>query len=226
MTKGIRSTMKHSDQLVGRWLLRTATVCLVLAIAGCASTSTAPQAAVRSPAKVEIEQAVGFTITEPGRVSTDARLDYNEAQQLLDQGDTSRAIAILEALADEVPHLSAPRIDLGIAYHKAGDLEKAELNLQRALEANPAQPVALNELGIVYRKTGRFNEAKKSYQAALGVYPNYHYARRNLGILCDLYLAEFSCALRNYEAYLASVPDDRETQIWIADLRQRMGQPE
>lgn len=218
--------LKKPAALVGSELMRVVPVCLALCVAGCATTSTAPQGPARSPAIVEVEQAVGFTITEPGRVTTDARLGYDEAQQLLDQGETSRAIAILEALADEVPHLSAPRIDLGIAYHKAGDLEKAELNLQRALEANPAQPVALNELGIVYRKTGRFNEARKSYQAALRVYPNYHYARRNLGILCDLYLADSSCALQHYQAYLASVPDDREMRIWIADLRQRMGQTE
>ena len=82
--------------------------------------------------------------------------------------------------------------------------------------------MALNELGIVYRKTGRFPEAKQQYEAAIAVYPGYHHARRNLAILCDLYLGDLSCALQQYEAYMATVPADPEAQMWITDLRNRM----
>jgi Flp pilus assembly protein TadD len=81
-----------------------------------------------------------------------------------------------------------------------------------------------NELGIIYRKAGRFAEAKKSYEAALAVYPGYHYARRNLAVLCDLYLADLTCALENYEAYMATVPSDKQASMWISDIRNRIGQ--
>ena len=198
------------------------TLTLLLGLHGCAVAPS--QSKPQLPAEIEVEQAVGFTLTEPGKVTADERLDYHEAQTLLAEGDTARAIAILEQLAAEVPHLSAPRIDLGIAYHRAGDLENAEINLHEALETNQSHPIALNELGIIYRKTGRFAEARENYNRALAVYPNFHYARRNLGILCDLYLADLPCALENYEAYAASMPDDREVPIWIADLRQRLNQ--
>ena len=197
------------------------TLGLALCFAGCAST---PQSSSRIPANVEIQESVGFTITEPGRVSADARVDYDEAQRLLQRGDTEQAIALLTALADTVPHLSAPRIDLGIAHHRAGDLELAQANLLQALESNPQHPIALNELGIVYRKLGRFAEARQQYQLALAIYPGYHYARRNLGVLCDLYLADLKCALENYEAYMSSVREDAQAAVWIADIRQRMGQ--
>ena len=118
------------------------------------------------------------------------------------------------------------RIDLGIAHHRNGNLDAAESSLLQALEANPDHPIAHNELGIVYRKTGRFAAARQSYQAALETYPGYHFARRNLAILCDLYLADLNCALQNYEAYMATVPSDKEATMWIADIRQRMGQAE
>jgi len=131
---------------------------------------------------------------------------------------------LLENVADAAPQLSAPRIDLGIAYHRAGDLEAAEINLLLALESNPDHPIAHNELGIVYRKSGRFAEAKKSYEAALAIYPGYHYARRNLAVLCDLYLADLNCALRNYEAYMTTVPSDDEAAMLIADIRSRISQ--
>ena len=194
-----------------------------LMVAACASgggaTSKKP-----STAHIEIQEAVGFTITEDARVSDNTRLDYEQAVSELGRGDREQGIRLLQAVADAAPELSAPRIDLGIAYHQAGDLEAAEQNLRRSLEANPKHPVALNELGIILRKTGRFQEARRSYEAALAVYPGYHYARRNLAVLCDLYLADLDCALRNYEAYMATVPSDEQASMWIRDLQYRMNQ--
>jgi len=203
---------------------RTGSLALLLActvvLAACAATT--PKRS--SPAKIEIQEAVGFTITEEARIGGDVRADYEQALQYLEQGRYDDGIALLETVAGAAPELSAPRIDLGIAYHRAGDLEAAEKNLKLALESNPEQPVAHNELGIVYRKTGRFQEARRSYEAALAVYPGFHFARRNLAILCDLYLADLNCALENYEAYMKTVPSDDEASMWIADIRLRLDQ--
>jgi len=189
-------------------------------VAACATT---PEP-VRAPVNIEIQEAVGFTITEEARIGGDVRADYETAVSYLQQGRHDEGIALLEQVAAAAPDLSAPRIDLGIAQHQAGDLKAAEENLLLALESNPEQPVAHNELGIIYRKTGRFVEARKSYEAALAVYPGFHFARRNLAILCDLYLADLECALDNYEAYMKTVPGDEEASMWIADIRYRLDQ--
>ena len=178
----------------------------------------------RTLARVEMQEDVGFTIVENARIGSEVRIDYNEALILLQQGRHEQGVALLEAVVEAAPHLSVPRIDLGIAYHRAGDLEAAESSLLQALESNPDHPIAHNELGIVYRKAGKFAQARQSYEAALAFYPGYHYARRNLAILCDLYLADLNCALENYEAYMATVPSDKEASMWIADIRQRIGQ--
>lgn len=191
----------------------------ILLISACATTTT-----LQTPARIDIQDDVGFTITEDVRISGSSRMDYEEALSLLEDEYFEQGIELLEVVAAEAPMLSAPRIDLGIAYHRAGDLQAAESNLLEALELNPQHPIVHNELGIIYRKSGRFAEAKNSYEAALAVYPGYHYARRNLAVLCDLYLADLSCALKNYEAYMATVPGDDEATIWIADIRNRMGQ--
>ena len=188
------------------------------AMAGCATTEQEAAPAVQ----VAVEDSVGFTITEGKPVDEDIRLRYDDAQRRLEQGSLQEGVAELQAVAESVPDLAAPQIDLGIAYHLSGDLEAAESHLHKALELNSEHPVAHNELGIIYRKTGRFAEAKKSYQAALAIYPGYHHARRNLAILCDLYLGDLKCALENYEAYMSTVPGDAEAEIWIADLRYRM----
>ena len=191
----------------------------VFLVAACATPEPVPP-----PVNIEIQEQVGFTITEESQIGGDVRIEYEAALAFLQQGRHEEGIALLERVAEATPELSAPRIDLGIAQHIAGDLEAAEASLLLALESNPEQPVAHNELGIIYRKTGRFPEARESYESALAVYPGFHYARRNLAILCDLYLGDLECALDNYEAYMETVPSDEEASMWIADIRYRLDQ--
>jgi Flp pilus assembly protein TadD len=188
-------------------------------LSGCLTTGSS-----RSSGTIEVDEAVGFTITEEARVTGGVRADYRAALDYLEQGRHEEGVALLEDVAAETPELSAPHIDLGIAYRRAGDFEAAERNLLLAIEANPKHPAAHNELGIVYRHTGRFTEARASYETALAIYPDYHYARRNLAVLCDLYLSDPDCALENYEAYRITVPSDDKTSIWISDIRARLGQ--
>ncbi len=215
----MKASYRHQNALISRYsaILLVSTV----VISGCATTQSSS-----APARIEIQQEVGFTITEETKINGDVRLDYDEALAYLRQGRLEQGVQMLEAVVEAAPQLSAPRIDLGIAHHRNGNLDAAETSLLQALESNPDHPIAHNELGIVYRKTGRFAAARQSYQAALATYPGYHFARRNLAILCDLYLADLNCALQNYEAYMSTVPSDEEATMWIADIRQRMGQAE
>ena len=197
---------------------------VLLCVSGCATTTTSKS---RAPAKtnIEIQEAVGFTIVEDSRIGSAVRGDYDTALAYLRQGQHDQGIEILEALVVTAPDLTAPRIDLGIAYHESNNLEAARTHLEAALETSPAHPIAHNELGIVYRKLGLFREARQSYEAALAVFPSYHFARRNLAVLCDLYLGDLTCALENYQAYMATVPGDEEATMWIADIQNRLGRP-
>jgi len=172
----------------------------------------------------EIETSeTGFTITEQVRISGDVRADYDRALTLLEQERYGEGITILRTVTERAPDVTAPFIDLGIAYARSGDLEHAEEALRTASELAPDHPIVYNELGILYRKAGRFKEARASYERALAIYPGFHFANRNLAVLCDLYLADPDCALEHYEAYMQSVVEDPEVTIWMTDLRRRLG---
>ncbi len=178
--------------------------------------------AAKNPPKVEIvPDATGFTVTQEIRVSGDVRAEYDQALRLVAQQPSEPGIALLVKVTDSAPGAIAPHIDLGIAYARAGDLDRAEESFGRALAINPDHPVANNELGIVYRRKGRFAEARAAYEKALAISPSFHFAHRNLAILCDLYLMDLGCALTHYEAYSRAVPDDKDAVKWIADLRAR-----
>jgi Flp pilus assembly protein TadD len=198
-------------------LLRACLLAAGFAVSACATSSTTRLA----PSEAGGES--GFTLSERVRVGSSARADFARAVDLLEQEQYQAGIALLVEVTEAAPKLTAAHIDLGIAYGRVGDLERAKASLEKALELNPRHPVAHNELGIVQRKLGRFEEARRSYEKALALHPEFHFARRNLAILCDLYLADPDCALEHYELYSHAAPGDETAARWIADLRTRSG---
>lgn len=207
---------------------RVAVFAAALCMAACSAPSTreklmSKQAAkALAPPRVDIQQdATGFTILEDVRVSPDVRAGYESAVRLLEQQQYEQGIAELIKVIEGAPNVTAAHIDLGIAYARAGDLDKAEASLKQALQLNARHPIAYNEIGMVYRRQGKFNEARASYEKALELFPQFHFAQRNLAILCDVYLADLSCAQKHYESYQQAAPGDAETAKWLADLNAR-----
>lgn len=165
----------------------------------------------------------GFVITEASQLGELSRKDFEEAVLLLKEEDYHNAIEILEKVIEQSPGVTAPYINLGIAYQKIDDQEKAEKQFISALELFPGHPVASNQYGLLLRKKGKFNEARNIFEQALAVYPSYYPVHRNLGILYDLYLNDSEKALEHYEIYYEYVPEDAKVKIWIVDLRIRLG---
>ncbi len=208
---------------------------MLVVLFGCASGGTvAPEAAppvtppveeaaAEVPADVPAPEPEGFVINEIPDMSPAARGDFDRAVTLLLAGDDAGAVALLETVVETSPTVSAPYINLGIAYARTGNAGKAEAQFKKALERVPGHPVASNAYGLLCRKAGRFDKARALYEQALATCPDYYPAHKNLGILCDLYLNDLACALKHYEQYSDAQPEDKQAKTWIADLRNRMG---
>jgi tetratricopeptide (TPR) repeat protein len=165
----------------------------------------------------------GFVITEFPSMDEASRGDFDRAVAILENGDNDEAIVLLEKVIEKSPGVTAPYINIAIAYQRTGRLKQAEENFKTAIKLFPGHPVACNEYGLLYRRTGRFAEAKAMYEKAIEGFPDYYPAHRNLGILCDLYLSDLSCALEHYKIYSEARPEDEQVKLWVADLRTRLG---
>lgn len=155
-------------------------------------------------------------------VESSLKLMFTQALTHLQQQEYDEGITLLEALTAQEKRLAAPYVNLGIAYSRTDQTRKAEHNFSRALRLDAGHAVANNELGLLYRKTGRFNAARSAYQNALVKHPDYLPARKNLGILCEIYLHDFACALKQYQAYLEYAPGEETVARWALELEQRI----
>jgi tetratricopeptide (TPR) repeat protein len=172
-------------------------------------------------AGLEIVAGTGFTVTESARVGNDVRADFERAAGLVAAGQATAGIPILVHVTEQAPDLAQPYIDLGLAYEKTGNLDEAAAALEKAVAADAEHPLAYHELALVYRKQGRVALARQTYEKGIAVYPSFDLTRRNLGILCEIYLRDLPCALRNYEAYQQAAPEDKDAKMWVDDLSNR-----
>jgi tetratricopeptide (TPR) repeat protein len=207
----------------------------LLVLAGCAIDGNVKKPAASEPSianepSMNTEPSVerfndgreGFIITEVPKMDKASRKDFNRAVAILEEKDYGKAIGLLEKIIEQSPGVTAPYIDIAIAYERIGKPEKAEEYLKTALKLFPAHPAACNEYGLLYRRTGRFADARAIYEKAIERFPEYYPAHKNLGILCDLYLNDPACAIEHYEIYSKARPDDKQVKLWIADLRARL----
>jgi tetratricopeptide (TPR) repeat protein len=200
-------------------------------LAGCATDGMVKAAPVADKPSVSTGPSVerldggreGFIISEVPTMDEESRRDFDRAVAMLKEQDYGRAIELLEKVIERSPGVTAPYIDLAIAYERIDKPSLAEEHLQTALTLFPGHPVACNEYGLLYRKAGRFAEARAVYEKAIARFPEYYPLHRNLGILCDLYLNDPACAFEHYEIYSNAKPEDAQVKLWIADLRARLG---
>jgi tetratricopeptide (TPR) repeat protein len=165
----------------------------------------------------------GFVIRENPKMDNESMSQFERAVSLMNEGENDKAIELLAKVIARHPGVTAPYINIAVAYMRTNKLEQAEKYLKTALELFPDHPVASNEYGLLLRKAGRFKDARDVYEKAMARFPAYLPIHKNLGILCDLYLSDPVCALRQFEIYSEGMPSDAQVKIWIAELRMRPG---
>jgi tetratricopeptide (TPR) repeat protein len=200
---------------------------VIAVFSGCATSAKVTQQPVidQGPSVARLEDGrQGFVIRENPGMDAESRGEFERAVTMMNEGKNDQAIELLTKVIERSPGVTAPYINIAVACMRTGKLdERVELHLKTALGLVPNHPVASNEYGLLLRKCGRFKEAREIYEKALASFPDYLPVHRNLGILCDLYLNDPECALKQFEIYSDGTPADAQVKIWIAELHMRLG---
>jgi len=97
-------------------------------------------------------------------------------------GDFEEAVASLEALLAQNPGDDELLYNLGVLHGEAGHYDQALQYMQRALEANPDHPAALNYVGYTWAERGEnLDRAEAMISRALELRPDDGYITDSLG---------------------------------------------
>lgn len=96
--------------------------------------------------------------------------------------DVERGQRIFEDLARREPGMASAHLGVGLALVARGRLEEASRALERALEVDSENDVALIALGLIADEREDFRTARSYYVSALRVAPERYEVHNNLGV--------------------------------------------
>ena len=175
--------------------------------------------------RVEVELAqnrqkegLALAQAELAKNPDEARLRLLVARTALRVADYSLAAQELIRLAERDPNWDYLYLLLGQAHQFNGDLPRAILAFQRALQISPSSLEATLRLAYAYEMAGRYQEAIASYRKALELNPNTPIAMNNLAYLLSEHGGDLDEALRLAQLALQRLPQQRyiaDTVGWI-----------
>lgn len=125
---------------------------------------------------------------------------------LLSGREPAAAVAALRKAVELLPGQSRPRILLGMAQERSGDLAGAADSLEGAVRLDPRDAEAVLHLASLYLNLKRPADAEQKFRDALAVQPNS--APAALGLAQCLDAQNKPEAADAYQKYLALHPDD------------------
>lgn len=124
----------------------------------------------------------------------------------LRRGECRRALQYVKRAVQAGAKGTEPVALQAACYYQEGDLARARILLEQALEEEPRKPSLYNDLGVVLAEQGEWQSAEAAYRRALELNPKEATARCNLGIALRQ-LGREQEAAEMFEAALASDPN-------------------
>jgi tetratricopeptide (TPR) repeat protein len=141
----------------------------VLAAAAAALALSARPIAAR-----QLELSDAFAVYRNTLVhSPSPRACFNLGVGLLGAGKADEAIAVYERCARISPNDAKVHVQLGTAYQRSGDRNKAELSYARALELDARDPYAWSNYASLEASSGFYEQARAKWQKALEISPGF-----------------------------------------------------
>src|ERR1700733_3731938 len=133
------------------------------------------------------------------------------------QNDFLGALALLQQALEKYPDYDAAYSQLAKLYYSAGDIDKANDAITRALELSPYQPDFLYVQGRIFEKQGKLDEALSNFQSATLVNPKESDAYFEIGAIYQQ-KNDPERAKAAYKKAVELAPDDADYRRALASL--------
>lgn len=130
---------------------------------------------------------------------------HDKARLLLEEGRFHEAVRVLEMLLKKYPDFTAARNNLALAYHYAGDHDKAFRCIEEVLDAEPGNVHALCNLALFFKQAGKERSLARLLETLRKVRPLYPEHAFKLGITSGV-LGDHEAAYRQF-VRLLSLPE-------------------
>jgi Flp pilus assembly protein TadD len=135
---------------------------------------------------------------------------------LLSERDPAAAVTPLRKAVELLPAQSRPRLLLGVAQERSGDLSAAADSLEGAVRLDPRDADALQHLASLYLRLKRPADADRKFRGVLELQPNSE--RAALGLAQSLDAQDKPEAVDAYRKYLTLQPNDAATRTRFLHL--------
>ena len=104
-----------------------------------------------------------------------------------DKKDYEKAIKLYHQVINKYPNFNVNVYNnLGYAYYKSNDFDPAEKMYKKAIELDPAHPLAYENLGLLYYMSKKYSECISINKKWLDIYPDDNTAYYNIACLFSL----------------------------------------
>lgn len=141
---------------------------------------------------------------------------YNLGIYYENKGDVQSALKSYETAARLYPQALMPLINSSVLYSYTGNRAKAEENLNKVLDLDPANEAANLNLGLLLAEQGRMDEAENALKSALEANPeNSPVAAKNLSVIVSQ-RGDLTGALAYAELAYRARPEDPDYAYTLA----------
>jgi Flp pilus assembly protein TadD len=163
-----------------------------------------------------------ISIAELGhKVPKAARRELDKAKDARTAGDLAGAIQHYEQAVRLDPECADARNDLGVAYLRSHQPERAATEMERAVRLAPGSAQFSANLGAALVAAARFGEAERAGRRALALDPARRQTQYVLGVSLAAQGREPAQALENLES---AAPDYPEARVAAAEVLQGRGE--
>lgn len=145
----------------------------------------------------------------------EARSEFDQPRQLLQQGKFDEAISQLQQMATLKPAPKGLSHELGLAYYKKGDFPQAALSLKQALAEDPSDNEEVQLLGLSYYLAGLPAEAIPLLEKVQTWYPRANVDASYILGICYIQTKDYDRA-RTAFARMFEVPADSAASYLFA----------